>query len=295
VYLSWRWIFFVNVPFGLVAIWLALRLMPDYRGERRPLDVPGFLLLAGAMGGLSWAFERASEGLSLLPFAVAGAALALFAAYRRHSRRSAAPILDLGLMRIASFRIAFTSGFATRLGVGGVYFLLTLLLQVGFGYSAIVAGLLQMPQAIAMIAMRFFVGGIIRQFGYRRVLLLNTALAGLLIVLFATLSATTPVWLICVQVFVYGFVMSLQYSAMNTLGFLDLAQSQASMGSSITSAVQNLSLSLGIAFASVLMAVCLGAFATDFVAAFRATVVVLGTVTLLSTLLFLRLPRGAAR
>jgi MFS family permease len=246
------------------------------------------------MGGLSWAFERAADGARLEPLAVGCAALALFALYLRHGRRIAAPILDLGLMRIASFRIAFSSGFATRLGVGGIYFLLTLLLQVGFGYSAIVAGLLQMPQAVAMILMRFFVGSIIRQFGYRRVLIVNTALAGVLIVLFATLAPTTPTWLIGVQVFVYGFVMSLQYSAMNTLGFIDLERSQASMGSSITSAVQNLSLSLGVAFASVLMAAFLGPGGSGFVAAFHATVVVLGGVTLLSTLLFLRLPRGAA-
>jgi MFS family permease len=158
------------------------------------------------------------------------------------------------------------------------------------------AGLLQMPQAVGMIVMRFFVGGILRQYGYRRVLLVNTALSGALIVLFATFTAFTPVWLICIQVFVYGFVMSLQYQAMNTLGFIDLAPAQASMGSSITSAVQNLSMSLGIAFASVLMTVFLdhGADHAHYVAAFRATMAVLGAVTLVSSLLFLRLPRSAA-
>jgi EmrB/QacA subfamily drug resistance transporter len=297
VYLSWRMIFFVNIPFGIAGIWLSRRLMPDYRGPHRlPLDVSGFALLALGMGGLAWALERISEGEYLVSLLVATSAGGLLYAYVRRSFMVIAPIVDLRLMRIPSFRIAFTSGFATRLGVGGIYFLLTLLFQVGFGYSAIMAGLLQMPQAVAMMAMRFFVGGIIKNHGYRRVLWLNTALAGLLIMLFATFTAATPVWLICVQVFAYGFVMSLQYTAMNTLGFLDLAPAQASMGSSVTSAVQNLSMSLGIAFASMLMTVFLQHHDDNlhYVTAFRATMVVLGAVTLLSSLLFMRLPRAAA-
>jgi EmrB/QacA subfamily drug resistance transporter len=296
VYLSWRMIFFVNIPFGIAGIWMTRRFMPDYRGPQGvPLDVAGFVLLALGMGGFSWALEQAADGDFLPAALMAGAACALLGVYVRRSFRITAPIADLRLMRIPSFRIAFTSGFATRLGVGGMYFLLTLLFQIGFGYSAIMAGLLQLPQAIAMILMRFFVSGIIKQYGYRRVLLFNTALSGVLVILFATFTATTPIWLICVQLFVYGFVMSLQYSAMNTLGFLDLAPFQASMGSSITSAVQNLSMSLGIAFASVLMAAFIGAAHDNvhYVAAFRATTIVLGVVTVLSSMLFLRLPRSA--
>ena len=296
MYLSWRMIFFVNIPFGIVGLWMSRRYMPDYRGVRRALDVGGFILLALGLGGLSWSLEQLAAG-AYAP-ALAGTALAcsLLAAYVLRSRHVAAPIADLRLLRIPSFRVALTSGFATRLGVGGVYFLLSLLFQVGFGYSAIVAGALQLPQALAMLATRFFVGTIIRQQGYRRVLLANTALSGVLVMLFATFSAATPVWLICTQVFVYGAVMSLQYSAMNTLGFLDLPMSQASMGSSMTSTAQNLSISLGIAFASVLMTLFLPADSSGahFAAAFRATMLVLGLVTLCSTALFLRLPRAAS-
>jgi EmrB/QacA subfamily drug resistance transporter len=297
MYLSWRMIFFVNIPFGIAGLWLTRRFMPDYRGPQGvPLDVIGFILLALGMGGFSWALEQAADGAHLPALFVAIGAGALIAFYARRSFRVSAPIVDLRLMRIPSFRIAFTSGLATRLGVGGMYFLLTLLFQIGFGYSAIMAGLLQLPQALAMILMRFFVGGIIKQYGYRQVLLINTALSGCLVMLFATFTITTPIWLICIQVFAYGFVMSLQYSAMNTLGFIDLAPPQASMGSSISSAVQNLSMSLGIAFASVLMATFIGDTHDNvhYVGAFRATTSVLGIVTLLSSLLFLRLPRPAA-
>jgi len=216
--------------------------------------------------------------------------------YVRRSFAIAAPIVDFRLLRIASFRIAFNAGFATRLGVGGVFFLLTLLFQVGFGFSAVMAGALQVPQAVAMILMRFFVGSIIKHRGYRNVLIWNTALAGTLIILLATITPVTPLWLICIQVFIYGFVMSLQYSAMNTLGFIDLTPAQASMGSSMTSMVQNLSMSLGIAFASLLMATSIGGThdPVSYVSAFRTTMIVLGIVTVASSLLFLRLPRSAA-
>ncbi len=295
MYLSWRMIFFVNLPFGLIGLFLARRYMPDYRGPRVPLDVAGFVLFALGAGGLSWALEQVSDAnYARAAFTSVVASVAL-AVYLRRGRRVAAPIVDLRLLRIPSFRIAFNGGFATRLGVGGIYFLLTLLFQIGFGYSALMAGLLQVPQALAMLLMRFFAGTIIKYQGYRRVLLFNTALAGVLVMLFSTIGGTTPLWVICIQVFVYGFVMSLQYTAMNTLGFIDLVPVQASMGSSMTSTVQNLSISFGIAFASLLMAIFLhGAQGgAPYVHAFRATMIVLGAVTVMSSLMFLRLPRRA--
>lgn len=298
-HLSWRMIFFVNLPFGLIGLFIARRFMPDYRGDPDTrLDVSGFVLFALGAGGLSWALEQLSDNRFTHGVLVGIAACVGLALYLRHARRAAAPIVDLKLLRIRSFRIAFNGGLAARLGVGGISFLLTLLFQVGFGYTAVVAGLLQVPQALAMMLMRFFAGTIIRYQGYRRVLLYNTALSGVLVMLFATIGADTPVWLICVQVFVYGFVMSLQYTAMNTLGFIDLAPAQASMGSSMTSTMQNLSISFGIAFASLLMALFLhGADGGGghYITAFRATMLILGGVTVVSSLMFLRLPRQAAR
>jgi EmrB/QacA subfamily drug resistance transporter len=295
-YLSWRMIFFVNVPFGIVGLLLARRRMPDYRGPPGvPLDFYGFVLFALGVGALSGALDQVTEGNYSFAVPAAGVAVVALAWYIRRSVHVIAPIVNFALLRIRSFRIAFFGGFATRLGVGGIYFLLTLLFQVGFGYSAVVAGLLQMPQALAMILMRFFAGRIIKHQGYRRVLITNTLLAGVLIMLFATFSVATPLWLICVQVFVYGFVMSLQYTAMNTLGFVDLAPSQASMGSSMTSTVQNLSMSFGIAFASLLMAIFLHGApdSTPYTSAFHATVIVLGAITVLSAWLFRRLPPAA--
>jgi EmrB/QacA subfamily drug resistance transporter len=293
-YMSWRMIFLVNIPIGIAGLLLARRHMPDYRGAPDvPLDLGGFLLFALGVGLLSAALDQVTDGHYVFAAAAAAIAVAGLIAYVIRSAHVDAPVVDLRYLRIRSFRVAFDGGFATRLGVGGIYFLLTLLFQVGFGYSAVMAGLLQMPQAVAMILMRFFAGAIIRRQGYRRVLISNTLLAGVLIMGFATLTPVTPTWLICTQVFVYGFVMSLQYTAMNTLGFVDLAPAQASMGASMTSIVQNLSMSFGIAFASLLMTIFLHGTHADpaYIAAFRATVLVLGAITVLSTWLFRRLPK----
>ena len=297
-YLSWRMIFLVNLPFGLIGLWMTLRHMPDYRAPQRvPLDLQGFCLFGVGVGGLSWALEKISDGSFKQGEAVVAVALVALAVYTWRSLRIDHPIVDLHLLRLPSFRIAVNGGFTTRLGVGGMYFLLTLLFQIGFGYSAVTAGLLQMPQALAMLSTRFFVATIIRHLGYRRVLIVNTALAGLLILSFVTFDQSTPFWRICLQVFAFGCVMSVQYSAVNTLGFVDIGPAQASMGSAMSSTAQNLSISFGVAFGSLLMAAFLPAGLVQgehYVTAFHSTVVVLGLVTLASSLVFLRLPRGAA-
>jgi EmrB/QacA subfamily drug resistance transporter len=297
-YLSWRWIFFVNLPFGLIGLLLTRKHMPDYRGPAGvPLDLLGFVLFGLGIGGISWALENIIDANYARAALVSLIAVALLTIYTRRSLRIAHPIVNLGLLRLPSFRIGVNGSFTTRLGVGGIYFLLTLLFQVGLGYSPVMAGLMQMPQALAMLTTRFFVASIIRHLGYRRVLIVNTALAGLMILSFATITTATPIWLICAQVFVFGGVMSIQYSAINTLGFVDLAPAQASMGSSMTSTAQNLSISFGIAFGSLLMALFLPAGIAQgahYIAAFHATVIVLGLVTLVSTVIFLGLPRSAA-
>ncbi|MBS0514747.1 MAG: MFS transporter [Proteobacteria bacterium] len=297
-WLSWRMIFFVNLPFGLIGLWMTRRHMPDYRASASvPLDFAGFVLFGLGVGGLSWALEQVIEARYAQTVLIGLPAAILLAVYVWRSLRIAQPIVDLHLLRVRSFRIGINGSFTTRLGVGGVYFLLTLLFQVGFGHSPVVAGLLQTPQAIAMLSTRFFVAAIIRHFGYRRVLIVNTTLAGLMILSFATFDAATPVWRLCTQVFVFGMVMSIQYTAVNTLGFVDLAPAQASMGSSMSSTAQNLSISFGIAFGSLLMALFLPAGATQgaaYVGAFQATMLILGIITMLSSAVFWRVPRSAA-
>src|SRR5262249_39783838 len=168
--------------------------------------------------------------------------------------RTEFPLLRLSLFRIRTFRAAVSGSFFTRLGIGGIPFLFPLLYQVGLGFTPIQSGLLMMPQAAAAMSLKMTMPGILRRFGYRRVLISNTMILGLLIVLFATIGVGTPLWLIIVQAFVFGFFTSLQYTSMNTLAYADVTEEQTSSASTIASTMQQMSISFGVASASLVTA-----------------------------------------
>src|SRR3989442_1026345 len=166
--------------------------------------------------------------------------------YGLRATRTEFPLLRLTLFPIRTFRASVSGSFFTRLGIGVLRFLFPLVYQVGLGFTPIQSGLLMMPQALAAMSLKMTMPGILRRFGYRRVLISNTMILGLLIVLFATIGAGTPVWLIVAQVFVHGFFTSLQYTSMNTLAFADVTEEQTSSASTITSTVQQISISFGV-------------------------------------------------
>lgn len=291
-YASWRWIFLVNVPVGLVGLWLNRRQMPDFHGPRRPFDWVGFLLFACASGLLLVAAETAGDGAyrKAAVAAAGGAVLAL--AYWRHGRRARHPVADLSLFKVRSFTIAVGGGMCMRLGTAGLSFLLMLFLQIGCGWSPTTAGLMIVPQAVAMVLMKFLIDRILKRHGYRRTLFANTALAALLLACFALLDAGTPWWAIALLMFAYGFVMSLQYTAMNTLAFVDLAPDRAAQASSLTSAAQYLVLSFGIALSSWLLAVFLQGRHGDaaaYVHGFRVAVLVMAALPMIAVYVFTRL------
>ena len=176
--------------------------------------------------------------------------LLLIVGYGLHARVTASPLLKLALFRIRTLRAAVLGSFVTRLGAGGMPFLLPLLYQVGLGYTPVQSGLLLMPQSIAAMGLKMVIPGILARFGYRRVLLANTILLGLVIVGFATVRESTPVALIVVEALAFGFLSSLQYTSMNTLTYADVAPADASMASTIASTMQQMSMSFGVAVAS---------------------------------------------
>jgi EmrB/QacA subfamily drug resistance transporter len=254
--LHWRVIFFVNLPMGFVGLYMVYRHLPDYRAERSdPLDVVGMVLFGAGVALLSWVLEIFGEHTLRVGtiLGVLAVSLILLAAYGRHAIRAAHPLLQLGLFRIRTLRAAVGGSFLTRLGVGGMPFLLPLLYQVGLGYTPIESGLLIMPQPIAAMALKVLMPRILTRLGYRRVLLSNTIVIGLIIVLFATIGAHTPAWLIVIQGFAFGFFQSLQYTSMNTLVYADVAESQTSMASTIASTAQQMSMSFGVATASLVI------------------------------------------
>jgi len=252
-WLSWRFIFFVNVPVGLLALWLAHRHMPDYRGEApRPLDVVGLALFGSGAALLSWLLEifgehdlDATTGVLLLSLS-----LGLLAAYGWHAREVAHPLLRLALFRVRTFHVSVTGGFVTRLGVGGMPFLLPLLYQLGLGMPAWQSGLLMMPVAAAAMAMKFIAPRMLAHFGYRRVLTANTVMIGCVVCGFAAVGPDTPVAVIVLLALAMGFFNSLQYTSMNSMAYADIEAQDSSMASTIASSLQQMSMSFGLACGS---------------------------------------------
>jgi EmrB/QacA subfamily drug resistance transporter len=256
-YLHWRAIFFVNVPIGLLGLYFVYRHLPDYRVERsNRLDFVGFVLFGTGIGLLSYVLEVFGEHTMRGPAVAAMlvVSLILIGTYGWHATSVPHPLLRLSLFKIRTLRCALIGSYLTRLGAGGMPFLLPLLYQVGIGYSPVQSGLLIMPQSIAAMTLKISVGRILSRFGYRRVLLCNTIVLGLLIVTFATISPRTPWWLIVALAFAFGYATSMQYTSMNTLVYADVSEADTSMASTLASTLQQMSMSFGVAVASLLTA-----------------------------------------
>ncbi len=260
-YLHWRMIFFVNIPVGLVGMLLVYRHMPDYRAPRsEPMDFVGLTLFGSGVALLSYVLEIFGEhslNTKSIVFLL-GVSVLLLLAYAYHAFRAQFPLLKLTLFKIRTFRAAVAGSFATRLGVGGLPFLLPLLYQLGLGYTPVQSGLLISPQPLAAMTLKMLMPKILTRFGYRRVLLANTLMIGLLIILFMTIRPGMSVALIVGMAFALGFFSSMQFTCMNTLVFADLPDTDASAGSSISSTVQQMSISFGVAVSSLLAVFFLG-------------------------------------
>jgi len=298
-YLHWRFIFFVNIPIGIAGLLMVYLHLPDYREQNvPPLDVVGLILFGSGIGLLSYVLEIFGEHTLSTGeiFGLLAVSLALIAGYGLHASQIAFPLLQMKLFAIRTFRAAVSGSFFTRLGIGGVPFLLPLLYQVGLGFSPIQSGLLIMPQAMASMSTKFLLPRILTRFGYRGVLISNTMILGLLLLLFATIGSRTAVWLIVLQAFCYGAFTSLQYTSMNTLVYADLTEGQASNGSSIASTMQQLSISFGVAAAGLTTAFFIPAQLhsnpQEMIRGIHEAFLVLGGLTILSTIVFAGLKSG---
>ena len=298
-YLHWRLIFFLNIPIGIIGLILVYLHLPDYRGASvKPLDVVGLILFGAGIALLSYVLEIFGEhNLSTGEIVgLLGLSIALLVGYGVHARGTAYPLLQLGLFRIRTFAAAVSGSFFTRLGIGGVPFLLPLLYQIGLGLSPVQSGLLIMPQAVAAMTTKFFMPQILDRFGYRAVLVSNTVVLGLLLMLFATIRPGTAIWLIVLQAFCYGALTSTQYTSMNTLVYADVPDANASNASSIASTFQQLSISFGVAIAGLttvfLIPDRLRSNPAAMIGGLHQAFLALGAFTILSTLVFWRLKRA---
>ena len=298
-YFHWRVIFFVNIPIGLLGLVMVYLHLPDYREENPvPLDTPGLLLFGSGIGLLSYVLEVFGENTLNLSeiLGMLALSLCLLAGYGFRATRTRYPLLRLSLFRVRTFRAAVVGSFITRLGAGGIPFLFPLLYQVGLGYSPIQSGLLLMPQAIAAISLKLTIPKILARIGYRSVLISNTLVMGLLIMLFATINMHTPWWVIVMQAFCYGFFTSLQYTSMNTLVYSDVTPEETSSASTIASTMQQMSISFGVASASLATAFFIPdrfhSSPAEMILGIHRALLCMGALTIVSTIVFWDLKAG---
>ena len=290
---SWRWVFWVNVPFGILALALTLRHVKHEPSSVRALDRRGFLLVGAALAGLSFGFEAIGEDL-LAPQTIAmllGGACMSLAAYAWHARGHQAPFINIRLFKIPTFSLTILGSLVSRLGIGEVPFLLPLMLQLGLSYSPLRAGALTTPVAVGMIVMKTLVKPILRRIGFRRTLVANTLALGATIAALGCATHAPPLWGIAAMAFCYGMLASLQFSCMNVLTFVDIEQHDMGDASSIASTVQQFSMSLGVGIGALCLMLCSpqAPHATPPKSAFEFAFFIIGGVTLVSSAIFLRL------
>ncbi|WP_028218786.1 MFS transporter [Paraburkholderia oxyphila] len=257
-YLHWRLIFFVNIPIGLLGIWLANRHIANMHEEHPgPLDWFGFILSAGGaslfMLGLSFVGGELVSNGKAVTMCVVGALL--LAAYWLYAQRAERPVLDLKFLRIPSFNASVAGGSLFRIGLGAVPFLLPLTLQEGLGMTAFVSGAITCASAFGSIFMKSVVSHVLGRFGFRRTLIVNAALAGVSIAVYGLFTPGTPVWLIWLVVLLGGVFPSLQFSGLNSLAYADIPTKEIGRATSVASVIQQVSLGLGVTIAGIVLQV----------------------------------------
>jgi len=298
---SWHWIFLINIPVGVIAAIATLRFMPDARSDVKRFDMIGYLMLSFSMVAISLSLDGLSElGLrhaTVLMLMIFG--MASFVAYWLHATQVESPLFSLKLFDVASYRVGILGNLFSRIGSGSMPFLIPLLFQIGLGFSPVDSGLMMVPVALAGMVSKQLVVPLIRELGYRRVLVGNTVLVGLAMASFALISPDEPLWVRIIQLAFFGMVNSLQFTAMNTITLNDLGGELASGGNSLLSMVMMLSTSFGVASASGLLAAFTGLFGfergSNTLPAFHATFVCVGLITSTSAVIFWQLERKTGK
>jgi EmrB/QacA subfamily drug resistance transporter len=297
-YASWHWIFIINVPIGLVGMVMATRYIPVINADRPPpFDFVGFVLSGLGIGGL--AFGLSVMGLAFLPTGVVatliGVGAVSAAAYVLHASRTPAPILDLRLFKLATFRASIFGGFMFRLGIGALPFLLPLLLQIGFDLTPFQSGLITFTGALGSMFMKAAVAGVLKRFGYRPVLIYNSFISAAFLAACASFVPGMPYAAMIAILLAGGFFRSLQFTAINTIAYAEIEPALISKATTLVSVAQQLAISTGVAVGALVVEITLrlkhGSTigAMDFPPAFF----VVGTLTAAASLVFLRLPPDA--
>lgn len=296
---SWHWIFLINIPIGMLGVWLIMRYVKELPTEKKPpqLDVLGFLLSAVSMAALVSGFESLGHGGRSTWISVAIIATGCLTGYLYvlHARRHPNPIIDLTLLRIPTFRAAVLAGNLCRFGVGATPYLLALLLQIGFGMSALAAGLITFVGAIGSLVMKMAAPRILNRWGYRSVLTVNAVLTGVSLAACASFTPDMPAVIMLGILLIGGFFRSLQFTAVNTLAYADIAHAGMSRASSFAAMAQQLGISLGVGIAAEALSLSMAWRGSDTLIASDVMVgfIVIGVLCALASLSFWRLAPNA--
>ncbi|HVM98588.1 MAG TPA: MFS transporter [Caulobacteraceae bacterium] len=297
-YISWRWIFFLNLPIAVMGLILVTRYIKDIKEEDAgPLDWMGMVLTGLGLAAVVFGFENLGRNNlpAFVPYALLGVGLALLGVYAAYARRTPHAILDLKLFRIPTFFASIVGGTFMRMGVGATPFLLALLLQVAFGLSPFQAGMMTFASAAAALVMKTSAPPILARFGFKRTLSVNAVIVGLSFMAYAVLTRQTPHWIIYAILLTGGFFRSLQFTALNGLGFADIDQPQMSRASTMSAMGQRLAQSIGIGFAATLLRLFQGQQHARHVTVetIAPAFLIIGAVALISAGFFVALPSDA--
>lgn len=299
-YATWHWIFLINLPIGLLGLWMVTKHVNELPAPttKPKLDTVGFLLTAVCMASMVGAFEMLghtgldSAGWVLLMMTVG---LVCGALYIRHARQHNDPIIDLSLMRIPTFKAAVLAGNLCRFTVGATPFLLALLMQVGFGMSPLASGMITLASAAGALMMKFVVTSILKTWGYRRVLAFNAILTGVSLGLCASFTSTSGTLVMIGMILMAGCFRSLQFTAINSIGYADITEQKTSRASSFLAMAQQLGLSLGVSVAAGTLNLSMllrGAENLNDVDV-RVGLIVVGLVCASASIFFMKLPNDA--
>ncbi|HVY17165.1 MAG TPA: DHA2 family efflux MFS transporter permease subunit [Rhodopila sp.] len=298
-YANWRWIFYVNVPIGLIGISLALRYVEDIKVPASPsFDVIGFVLCGAGLALLQFTLENVGHPLvarivTILVGVAAGGLLAGYWVYAQgRQERRQEPALDLSLMAVRTFRVSTLAGGISRTGVNAVPFMLPLLFQIGFGLSPVRSGALTFIVSLGSLAIRPISAWLLRTCGFRALLIGNGMVCAVVIAAFALTTADTPQWLVFLHVMLLGIVRSIQFITTNTLTYVDVTPAKLSRATSLGGVIQQLTVSFGVSIAAALLGLIAGPGQLPSVADFHLAFLLIALLTLSATPGFLWL--GAA-
>jgi EmrB/QacA subfamily drug resistance transporter len=297
-YASWRWIFFINIPIGVLGIVLVNLLVGDLKETgRRPFDLSGFALTGVGLATLAFGLENVGRGAlptaMVIALFVIGAACVVF--YLRHASRVAYPIIDLALMKIPTYASATIGGFLFRMGLGALPFLLPLMLQVGFGLDPLASGLLTFASAAGAMTMKMTAVHIIRTLGFRIVLVGDAVISAAFLFGYSLFRPDTPHLVIFLALLAGGFFRSLQMTSINTLSYADVPPAMLSRATSLTSMAQQLSQTVGVATGALLLQLAVALRGgTELIAAdFYPAFIGVAMISLLSVPFFFRMAPDA--